>query len=262
MSVNLFYSLLKHQVMSKSNDTGHAKNVANFETIISYLTGYGAVYNPSNANIQLSSLNEKAVAALALTQQVNDLAAKNSNAIAARDLAFQPLKKLSTRIVNAVKASNVPKQVADNAITHNRKIQGQRATVKLSDDEKQKLAADGIVVNQVSASQQSFDSLLDSLDKQIKLLGTIPTYTPNEVELQLTTLTAFYNDLLQKNRDVITKTSELSGLRLNRNNVLYHAETGLVALAQDAKNYAKSIFGVSTPQYKQISGIPFKTVKI
>jgi hypothetical protein len=247
--------------MSKINDTGHAKDVANFETLIAYLTGYGAAYNPSNASIQLSSLNEKAAAALAITQQVHDLAARSSNAIAARNLAFQPLKKLNTRILNAVKASNVPQQVADNAITHNRKIQGQRATVKLSDEEKEKLAAQGTIVNQVSASQQSFDSLLDSFDKQIKLLSTIPSYAPNEVDLQLTTLTSLYNDLLQKNRDVIAKTSELSSLRLSRNNILYHVETGLVALAQVAKNYAKSLFGISTPQYRQISGIPFKTVK-
>jgi|GEM_PF-2281159 len=48
--------------MSKTYDTGHAKNVANFETLIAYLTGYGAVYKPSNANIQLSNLNEKATA--------------------------------------------------------------------------------------------------------------------------------------------------------------------------------------------------------
>ncbi|WP_162800054.1 hypothetical protein [Pedobacter jeongneungensis] len=165
--------------MSKINDAGHPKNVANFENLITYLTGYGAVYNPSNVNIQLKSLNEKALAARTLLEQVNDLAAKSSSAIAARDLAFQPLKKLSTRIVNAIKASNVPQQVADNATTNNRKIQGQRASAKLTDEEKEKLAASGTIVNQVSASQQSFDSQLDNFDKQIKLLGTIPTYAPN-----------------------------------------------------------------------------------
>ena len=248
--------------MSTMNDTGHAKNVANFETLIAYLTGYGAAYNPSNANIQLNSLTEKAAAAKTINEQVHDAAAKNSNAIALRDLAFQPLKKLSTRIVNAIKASDVAQQVIDNAVTHNRKIQGQRASVKLTEEEKQKLAASGTIVNQVSASQQSFDSQLDNFDKQIKLLATIPTYTPNEVELQQATLTTLYNDLLQKNRDVIAKTSELSTFRLNRNKILYDTETGIVALALDAKNYSKSLFGVSTPQYKQISGIPFKSVKI
>lgn len=248
--------------MSKTNDTGHTKNVANFETLISYLTGYGALYNPSNANIQLSSLNEKAAAALALTQQVNDLAAKNSNAVAARDLAFEPLKKLGTRILNNVKASNVPQQVLDNATTNNRKMQGQRASAKLSEEEKQKLAADGTVVNQVSASQLSYDNQLNTLDKQVKLLATIPSYAPNETELQLATLTSLYNDLLQKNRDVTTKTTELNVLRLNRDKVMYDAETGIVALAQDVKNYVKSIFGAGTPQYRLISGIPFKSIKM
>ena len=248
--------------MSKTFETGHAKNVANFETLVTHLTGYGAVYNPSNTNIQLSSLNEKATAARSINEQVHDLAAKNSNAIAIRNLAFQPLKKLSTRILNAVKASDVAQQIIDNAVTHNRKIQGQRASVKITDEEKQKLAASGTIVNQVSASQQSFDSQLDTFDKQIKLLATIPTYTPNEVELQQATLTTLYNDLLQKNRDVVAKTSELSTFRLNRNKILYDTEIGIVALALDAKNYSKSLFGVSTPQYKQISGIPFKTIKI
>jgi len=248
--------------MSKINDTGHARNTANFEALISFLTGYGAAYNPSNANIQLNSLIEKAAAALTINQQVNDLAAKNSNAIAARDLGFEPLQKLSTRILNAVKASNVPQQVVDNAITNNRKMHGQRASAKLTDEEKQKLATAGTIVKQVSASQQSYDNLLNTFDKQIKLLTTIPSYAPNETELQLATLTTLYNDLLQKNRDVIAKTSELSTLRLNRDKILYDAENGVVALALDVKNYTKSLFGAGTAQYRQISGIPFKMAKI
>lgn len=262
MPINLFYLLFKQQVMSKINDTGHAKNVANFGALIANVVSYGPVYNPNNVNIRLNSLTEKAAAAQAIIQQVNDLAGQNSNAIALRDLAFEPLKKLGTRILNSVRASNVPRQVLDNAITHNRKMQGQRASAKLSDEEKQKLAADGIVVNQVSASQLSYDNQLNTLDKQIKLLATIPAYAPNETELQLTSLTALYNDLLQKNRDVITKTTDLNVFRINRDKVIYDAETGVVALAQDVKNYVKSIFGAGTPEHRLISGIPFKTIKM
>ncbi|MGO4879146.1 hypothetical protein ACEN2P_21270 [Pedobacter psychrotolerans] len=247
--------------MSKTNETGHAKNVANFETLLSYVTGYGAVYNPSNANIQLSSLTEKATAAKTINEQVHDAAAKNSSAIALRDLAFKPLKQLSTRVLSAVKANSVAQQVLDNAVSHHRKIQGRRATAKLTPEEKNNLAASGTVVNQVSASQQSYDNLLDTLDKQIKLLATIPQYTPNEVDLQLASLTTLYNDLLQKNRDVVANTSQLSTLRINRNHALYYAETGIVALAQDVKNYVKSVFGSTSPQYKQISGILFRTLE-
>ncbi len=247
--------------MSKNNDGGHDKNVVNFESMTTIITGYGAVYNPSNKKIQLSSLAEKAVAARTTIGQVNDFSAKNSDAIALRDRAFEPLKKLSTRILNAVKASDVPQQVIDNAITQNRRMQGQRASARLSEEEKQKLAASGTVVNQVSSAQLSYDNQIDTFDKQLKVLATIPSYTPNETELQLPTLTALYNDLLQKNRDVVAKTAELSTARLNRNKTLYDPETGIVALALDSKNYVKSLFGAGSPEYRQISGVKFRTVK-
>jgi hypothetical protein len=247
--------------MSKLNDNGHARNEANFGALNTYLAGYGALYNPSNVNIQLSSLTEKAAAVKTVNEQLHDVAAKNSNAVALRDLAFAPLKKLSTRIINAVKSNNVPQQLIDNAITHHRKIHGERATPLLTADEKNKLAAGGTIVNQVSASQQSYDHMLDTFDKQVKLLATIPQYVPNEVDLQLASLTTLYNDLLQKNRDVIANNAQLSTLRLNRDKIMYDSETGAVALALDVKNYVKSIFGATSPEYKQISGIAFRNLK-
>ena len=48
-------------------ETGHAKNVANFATMIAFCTGYGADYQPSNANISLAKLN------LVLTEAQNAL---------------------------------------------------------------------------------------------------------------------------------------------------------------------------------------------
>ena len=37
-------------------ETGHAKNVSNFQTLITFCTGYGADYNPTNAMIELTAL--------------------------------------------------------------------------------------------------------------------------------------------------------------------------------------------------------------
>jgi hypothetical protein len=37
-------------------ETGHAKNVATFEDLISFCTGYGATYNPSKAALKLPAL--------------------------------------------------------------------------------------------------------------------------------------------------------------------------------------------------------------
>jgi len=39
-----------------ASETGHAKNVANFEDLISFATGYGATYNPSKNSLKIQQL--------------------------------------------------------------------------------------------------------------------------------------------------------------------------------------------------------------
>jgi len=41
--------------MTSTTETGHAKNVANFESLISICTGYGTAYNASKENLKLSA---------------------------------------------------------------------------------------------------------------------------------------------------------------------------------------------------------------
>jgi hypothetical protein len=42
--------------MASTSETGHAKNVANFEDLISFCNGYGVSYNPSKAILQIGNL--------------------------------------------------------------------------------------------------------------------------------------------------------------------------------------------------------------
>ena len=42
--------------MASTSETGHAKNVANFDDLISFVTGYGTAYNLSKATIKLTAL--------------------------------------------------------------------------------------------------------------------------------------------------------------------------------------------------------------
>ena len=44
--------------MPSTSETGHAKNVANFEDLISFCNGYGAAYNPSKAALTITELNK------------------------------------------------------------------------------------------------------------------------------------------------------------------------------------------------------------
>ena len=38
-------------------ETGHAKNVANFQDLIAFCTGFGTIYNPTKTALKLPQLN-------------------------------------------------------------------------------------------------------------------------------------------------------------------------------------------------------------
>lgn len=174
--------------MPTTYETGHAKNVANFETLIAAVVSYGATYNPSTETITLPALQTKLASVKEIATSTGIAFTNYTNAVAQRDLAYEPLRKLSTRIMNSLKATGAPLQVIANASTNHRKLTGARASAKLSDQEIAVLKTQGTAVKQISAAQQSYDSILDSLNKQLQLLATIPQYAPNETELKVDTL--------------------------------------------------------------------------
>lgn len=247
--------------MASILETGHAKNVANFDDLISFIPGYGTAYNPSKVSICLAELQTLSALAKKAIESVNAALPAYSNAVAAREVAFVPLNKLCTRVINALKATDTSKSVVDNARTLVRKIQGIRASKKQTEEQKKSLLEQGIKVVEISSSQMSYDNRLDNLDKLIKLLSSVELYTPNEADLKISSLIVLYNDLKTKNRAVVNAAAPLSNARILRNDILYKDHTGLVDIALDTKSYIKSIYGATNPMYKQISGLAFKHVK-
>ncbi|MFA9392944.1 MAG: hypothetical protein ACERKD_24265 [Prolixibacteraceae bacterium] len=247
--------------MASTSETGHAKNVANFEKLLTNVTGFGTVYNPSKESIKIPALIALLETAKGAITNVNSAEPAYKNAVSARELAFKPFSKLITRVNNSLKASNSSSQVDDSAMTLIRKLQGRRSTPKMTEEEKQAAAAEGKEVNQSSSSQMSYDSRLDNFDKYIKLLASIPEYAPNETELTTESLTTVYNDLSAKNTAVINATVPLNNARIARDQVLYTPLTGVVDISVDVKTYVKSIFGATSPQFKLISKLAFKSVK-
>ena len=243
--------------MASTSETGHAKNVANFEKLIAETSAFGENFNPSKATLKLTALNTQLATAKAAIAAVNSAEPAYKNAVSARDAAFAPLGKLITRINNALKASDTTVQEDESALTLVRKLQGRRATAKKTEDEKKALAAEGKEVVEISSSQMSFDSRLDNFDKLIKLLSSIPAYAPNEADLKVEALTALYNDLKAKNMAVINAETPLSTARIARNEILYKQNSGIVDITVDVKNYVKSVFGATSPQYKLISNLKF-----
>lgn len=247
--------------MANNPETGHAKNVSNLESLLSYVKGYGPIYNPTKESISVTALQTILVNTKQAIVDIDSALPAYTNAVSAREAAFAPLSKLLTRVSNAIKATSTTKQVDESVKTHIRKVQGTRATAKLTEEEKQALLAEGKEVNQISASQMGYNNRVGNYFKLIQLLVSIPEYNPNEVDLKIEALKAYHKDLEEKNTAVIEATTPLSNARIVRNKIMYTPITGLVDIAFDTKVYIKSLFGASSPEYKQVSKLEFKTVK-
>jgi hypothetical protein len=248
--------------MASTSETGYAKNVANFETLISFVTAFGATYNPSKETLKPAALQTLLSTAKTSLNTVNVALSTYSNVVAAREYAFVPFGKLITRVNNALKATDTTTQVDDSAKTIVRKLQGTRASAKLTEEEKKSLATEGKEVNQISASQMGYNDQVENFDKLISLLSSIPQYVPNEVELNISSLSTLRDSLRTKNTDVITAEVQLSNARIARNEIMDKPLTGLVDIAFDTKVYIKSVFGASSPQYKQVSKLEFKKINL
>lgn len=94
------------------------------------------------------------------------------------------------------------------------------------------------------------------------MLLSEPSYTPNETILQTATVTFFkINTLTTKNNEVATAYTQVSNSRIQRDKTIYAKEDGIVDIALEVKKYVKSLFGATSPEYAQISGIEFKRTK-
>ena len=51
-------------------ESGHARNIEHFATLISFIQGYGVAYNPANAAITLAALQAKLASAQASIDSV------------------------------------------------------------------------------------------------------------------------------------------------------------------------------------------------
>lgn len=243
--------------MASTSEQGHNRNAVNYDKLIINCTSYGVTYNPSKAALKIAAMQAQSTAAKNSLTTVSALTPAYKNAVTARITAFKPLDKLITRANNALKSSETTKEVIESAQTIVRKLQGRRATPKKTEEQKKVAADAGKEIVEISTSQMSYDSRIDNLDKLIKLFSSVAAYAPNEAELKIAALTALYTDLKAKNMAVVNAETPLSNARIARNTTMYKDDIGLVDVANDVKTYIKSVFGATSPQYKQVSSLKF-----
>ena len=247
--------------MAKTSASGHTKNVDNLDTLIPSVTGYGAAYNPAKASLKLPALQALAISGRTIIAAEHSAEVATKNASDARSAIFDLLGPFITRIMNALRASGASEQAIEAAYMIARKIKGTPASSKKPEVELAAVATDAKPVRHITTRHMDFESRLDNFDLFIKQLASIPQYNPNEPELKVAGLTAHYNDLKAKNTAAVNALTQLSNARITRDDTLYRDSTGLVDIALDTKVYVKSVFGASSPQYKQIAKLTFRKPK-
>ncbi|MFN3969112.1 hypothetical protein [Flavobacterium sp.] len=243
--------------MSTFSEIGHAKNIANFQDLIAFVEGYGSMYNPSKDALKLPQLNNLVTLSQAHLAEVITKNTAFNNAVNDRIIEFANLKGLSTRVINALETTDATKEKINNAKTFNRKLQGKRASQPTTPADPNAPAP-----NTISASQQSYDQQIQHLGGLIAVLQTEASYTPNETDLTIASLTAKQTSLNVKNNAVSVAYASVSNSRITRNNTLYSEESGLVEIASEVKKYIKSIFGATSQEYAQVKGIQFKKIRV
>ena len=252
--------------MSTYIESGHAKNTANFDHLIALLLTYGTNYTPSSPSLAITNLQTVLTnAQTALTTVKNEYNGWK-NATNGREIAFDPLKGLSTRLLNTLVAVGANEQTIKDYKTLNAKVQGSKLTkadAGIIEDPNADAANKTTlpVKKTVSVSQQSFDNLIEHYDKIIKLLASVPAYNPTETALKVATLQTTLANLKTLNTAAYTSAAKVSNARIARNKILYENPDALIVLAKAVKAYLKGKFGASSPEYGQVSSIKFTKVK-
>jgi len=240
--------------MPSNNEKGHVKNMNNLENLIKICTEFGSKYNPSKPSLQLANLAQLFTNASAEITNVNQKLIDYNNTVHSRQLKFDNLRKVATRIIYAMEITDANDMTIENAKSLKKKIYG----VRIGKVAEAKPLTDGAAAPEKklnSTAQTSFGQLVDHFSKLILIVQSEPTYNPNENDLKPTELTTFLNELVTANTNALEAEAALRTARQKRNELFYTGDHNLIDSVVDAKKYVKSIFGLNTVEYKSLTSI-------
>lgn len=241
--------------MASTSETGHAKNVANFDRLIEFVIGWGARYNPSKPAYQLPQLQAKISTSGTSVSFVTKKDTAFNGAVNERIIEFSDVQTLSTRLVNALESTDASKQTIEDAKGYNRKLQGKKAP-----GQEKPVDENAPVPKDISSSQLSYDQQIQHFEGLRTVLQSEVSYSPNETDLTNTAAEAKQDAMVAKNKAVAKAYTAVSNARIDRDNNLYAEDEGLVDIAAGVKKYVKSAFGATSPEFKQISALEFRKI--
>ena len=236
--------------MASTSEVGHVKNVANLGTGIQILQEMGAMYNPSNTNIQLDNLIAIKIAIDSAIINLNSKIPSYKNAVANREVAIEKLGRTSTKILNFSKSLNITATDKENIMNHVKKVRGDNKAKAINPETSETTG--------ISTSQMSYDSRIANLATLINLVASHPEYQPNESDISVGNLQTFQQELSTLSSFVNAAGNELITARLNRNKILYLTDNNIIKLMTETKAYLKSLGQEAQPYHKAFIKLKFR----
>lgn len=236
-------------------ETGHAKNVANFETIIIILTALGVNYNPAQALILLPALQTKLTEAKAALDAVD--AAEAEYAVKVDEIQAE-MEGLYKWVVNLKRTVEV--DINDEAFTGN-----MQTIVNRFNSESRKTGIEDDPNTPEDESRTARSTSQRSRDNQIAyvadILALINTkrelYTTTDAEYTIEGIEAKLARMNTKNNTVRTAYAARGNAYDNRDRVLYDKDTGVLKLVKLIKTQLARKPGKQSAAYQQINALEF-----
>lgn len=240
--------------MASNTESGHAVNNANYKLMADTCAGYGVKYKPSNTKLTVAEMLLLWTLCKDANTVVSEKLQEMKEPINARQILFNPMDKLVTRVQGMLESTQASEQAKADGKGHADKIRGYGKP-------KAKTNPDGTPTEEtVSQSQQSFVQKAQHFGDYIAFLNTVTKYVPNEDDLKTTALTTYHESLVAANEGMGLILQPFNQALIARNHNMYD-EGGMVDLALQCKEYVKAVFEAKSPEYKLVSKIKFTRPK-
>lgn len=235
--------------MASTSETGHAKNIANLKLLNENNTGLAEKYKPSNKQYLVPNMVAMYDNCKQLQSAVNTQKGIFSPVENARTAGFKESRDRARRIRYAAKICGAGVAFYKDVNTIIKKILGEKIG-------KPKPTPDDPAGH--STSQTSYDNTVNHFDALATMLAGETKYAPNEPELSTAGTTTLTTELDGLNNSFKEKVVPYNNSLIARNKAMYTPETGMCAVAQGSKDYIRSVFGFSSPEFKAVTKIQFK----
>ncbi|PZF72658.1 hypothetical protein [Taibaiella soli] len=240
-----------------NSETGHYKNVANFQGLIHFCESLGTAYQPSRPDMIIPQLKEYYNKAVAIMEQVTNAEIMQSQSRQNRNNLFEDTKKLAARASNTLEIANPASTAIKTSKYYIAKIRGRRLGVVTPGTEATK-AEDAPKTR--SVSQTSYDATITHFEKLIGAILTEPGYAPNEADITISGLQKRLAELKEVNQETVRVTGQLKLLISQRDQMLYTPMTGLNAVALSVKQYIKVVYGAGSNELRAANMFSFRKV--